>query len=271
MSFWCNFTHGFMHGVFDRMLWGGMPFWGCNNFAFFSPIFMSPTPYFSNFDSMPPLPVTNFNFKPDPASLWKAVNEQQPKSEFKFDFSRFSNADFYNNYMMDTFQRSKSPKGPSVKNDDTAFDKMLEFVFKAEGGYVANDGGEAGNLGVRQSVYDKYRKDKGLAAQDVKSITRDEAKEIYYDMYYKASGADKIADARLAFQVFDTAVNMGVSRAKTLLEQSGGDADKFKQLRLERYESIARNNPNKAKYLDGWKNRVNNLSDFAEENFTAVA
>ena len=37
-----------------------------------------------------------------------------------------------------------------------------------------------------------------------------EAEDIYYNNYYKASGADKIENPRLALYVFDTAVNMGL-------------------------------------------------------------
>ena len=158
----------------------------------------------------------------------------------------------------------------TIKDDDAAFDKMLEFVLQAEGGYVANDAGEAGNRGVRQSTYDTYRKSKGLAVRDVKELTLEETKEIYHKMYYVASGADKIEDPILAFQVFDTAVNMGVGAAKKLLSQCGGDADKFKELRLKRYENIAANNPSKAIYLKGWKNRVNNLDSYADRNFKAL-
>mgnify|MGYP002797970217 FL=1 len=55
---------------------------------------------------------------------------------------------------------------------------------------------------------------KELPTRSVKYITDDEVKDIYYNNYYKASGADKLEKPQLASYVFDTAVNMGVSIAK---------------------------------------------------------
>ena len=149
------------------------------------------------------------------------------------------------------------------------FDKMLAFIFKAEGGYTSNDCGQAGNKGIRQSTYDGYRQRKGLATQPVKDITDEEVREIYYKDYYVASGADKISDPRLAIYTFDTAVNMGVGASKEVLKQSGNNLDKFEDIRIARYESIAENKPEKAKYLNGWKNRVSNLEEYANKNLTA--
>lgn len=157
------------------------------------------------------------------------------------------------------------------KSVSMEYKKMLEFVLKSEGGYLSDDCGEACNMGVRQSTYDTYRKNKGLGKKDVKNLTRDEASDIYHSMYYLPSGANKIKDSRLALQVFDTAVNMGVGAAKKLLSQSGNDADKFEELRLARYESIAQKDPSKRKFLTGWKNRVKNLEDFVDKNSKTLA
>jgi hypothetical protein len=159
-----------------------------------------------------------------------------------------------------------TPKSNTLDKD---FDKMLSFVLRSEGGYVANDGGQACNKGIQQKTYDSYRTKKGLSKQDVKNISDAEVKDIYYTMYYKASGADKIEDPKLALYVFDTAVNMGVSAAKKLLEKSGNDAEKFEEARINKYEAIARNNPNKSKYLTGWKNRVQNAENFADRELLA--
>lgn len=65
------------------------------------------------------------------------------------------------------------------------FEKALEFLFPSEGGYVNNkkDRGGSTNMGITQTTLNSYRKRKGLAYKDVKNITRDEAKAIYYDDY----------------------------------------------------------------------------------------
>ena len=279
MSLGNAFLHGMMHGAFDRMFfggtpfWGCMPFWGCNTYAFFSPLCMNFTPYFSIFDSMPPLPQGQADFDFDTEKIWDEFSKQQKQNSQIQEY--FSSIMSQGKTTAET-DENEPPEEPaaeslSVENDDEAFNKMLNFVLESEGGYNPNDCGQAGNMGILQSTYDTYRTNKGLATQDVKLLTREEAKDIYYNMYYKASGADKIQDPKLAFQVFDTAVNMGVSAAKSLLEKSGNDPDKFEELRLARYESIAQANPSKAKYLTGWQNRVDNLSDYSDRNFTAIA
>ena len=121
-------------------------------------------------------------------------------------------------------------KSSSTKRSSGDFDTMLRFVLKAEGGYVANDCGQACNKGIQQSTYDSYRSRQGLAKKDVKYITDSEVRDIYYNDYYVASGADKIKDQTLALQVFDTAVNMGVSASKKMLKNSNNDAELFAEL-----------------------------------------
>ena len=139
----------------------------------------------------------------------------------------------------------------------------------ARGGYV-NDphdlGGET-NKGITHNTYNSYRKSKGLQTRSVKYITDDEVRDIYYNNYFKASGADKITNPQLAIYVFDTAVNMGVSRAKKLLEQSNGDPETFEQLRRAKYNEFAKSNPSQQRYLQGWNNRVTAVKNFAKTNF----
>ena len=282
MSLGNVFLHGMMHGALDRIFFGGTPFWSCmplwncSTYAFFTPSFMNFTPYFSVFNSMPSLPQGQVDFDFDTSKIWEGFTKQQEQAkEIKKYYTDIFEKSKGSDEKGDTDAVSKKDEASSTalsaKNDDAAFDKMLSFVLDSEGGYNPDDCGQAGNMGVLQSTYDTYRANKGLPVQDVKLLTREEAKDIYYNMYYKASGADKIQDSKLAFQVFDTAVNMGVSAAKSLLKKSGNDPEKFEELRLARYESIAQANPSKAKYLTGWQNRVENLSEYSDQNFTAIA
>lgn len=94
-------------------------------------------------------------------------------------------------------------------------------------------------------------------------MTDEEMHEIYYNNYYKASGADMIDNPRLAMYVFDTAVNMGVSVAKDLYKKSNDNLDKFEQLRRNKYEAYVKNDPTQKKYLQGWNNRVTHVKDFS--------
>ena len=147
---------------------------------------------------------------------------------------------------------------------DKNFDKMLQFVLKREGGYIndPNDLGGETNKGITYRTYNAYRKSKDLPVRSVKYITDSEVRDIYYNNYYKAVGADKIKNPKLAAVMFDTAVNMGVSRAKTFLQESNGNIDKFIQLRRAKYEEFVSSKPSQKKFLQGWNNRVNELNSF---------
>ncbi len=152
---------------------------------------------------------------------------------------------------------------------DENFEKMLKFVLQNEGGYVndPNDLGGETNKGITHNTYNSYRRSKGLPTRSVKYITDDEVRDIYYNNYFKASGADKIENLQLASYVFDTAVNMGVARAKSFLAQSNGNPTTFEQLRRAKYNEFAKLNPSQQRYLQGWNNRVTAVKNFAESNF----
>ena len=156
---------------------------------------------------------------------------------------------------------------------DERFKKIFEErVLKNEGREYAKDVHEMANCGIEQSTYDEYRKGKGLNKQDVKNLTEEEMCEIYYKMFYVKGGASEIKDDRLALYVFDTDVNMGVGTGKKILKQSGNNAEEFEKIRKNKYKSIAANNPkDHKKHLDGWLNRVDNLKNYADSNFSAIA
>jgi len=147
---------------------------------------------------------------------------------------------------------------------DEYFEKILKFVLSREGGYSnhpADKGGET-NKGITSAVYNNYLKRKNLPSKSVKNITENEVREIYHTNYYKASGADKIKNPKLAAVVFDTSVNMGVSRAKSFLEKSGGDVSLFLKLRKEKYIEFAKCSPSQKVFLQGWFNRLAALEKF---------
>lgn len=131
------------------------------------------------------------------------------------------------------------------------FESFYEgFLAPAEGGYVASDGrsGAPANFGVNQAANPDI---------DVRNLTRDQAKQIMHERYWKPSGADQIADPRLQAIHADTAVNMGVGKAKELLQQSGGDPAQYLALREARYRQLG------GKDLDGWLKRNANLARYA--------
>lgn len=270
-AFTNGFNIGFASGMFNRMFGGFSPFCGFNPFCGYN--------FFGGFNFSPMFftPMTNFNVFT--SYQMPSVNMRFPSyNSIPANFSSWNN--FNNNFSSlpvstarsvvgDSFESSTRNSSVAAPRTSEDFDKMLKFVLQAEGGYTSNDCGQAGNKGIRQSTYDAYRKRKGLAKQDVKNITEAEVKDCYYNDFYLASGADKIKDAKLALYVFDTAVNMGVGASKSLLSQSGNNAERFNELRLAKYESIAANNPDKKKFLNGWKNRVTNVKNYAARELVA--
>lgn len=153
-----------------------------------------------------------------------------------------------------------------MQQNDIYYSQMVKFVLAREGGYVndLNDKGGETNKGITHTTYDFYRRSKGLPKQSVKYMTDEEMHEIYYNNYYKASGADKIENPRLAMYVFDTAVLHGVYGAKQMLKKSGGDLEKFEQLRREHYYKQVEKKPKQKEFLEGWLNRVNHVKDYAK-------
>lgn len=131
------------------------------------------------------------------------------------------------------------------------FESFYEgFLAPAEGGFVASDGrsGAPANFGVNQAANPDI---------DVRNLTRDQAKQIMHERYWKPSGADQISDPRLQAIHADTAVNMGVGRAKEFLAQSNGDPASYLALREQHYRRLG------GKDLDGWLKRNSNLAQYA--------
>ena len=150
-------------------------------------------------------------------------------------------------------------KAQTISNIDAgqAFDMIMEYVFKDEGGYVNHpkDPGGATNMGVTQRTYDWYCQLNKIPSKNVKDLTKEEAKQVYHRLFWEASGAKEIAekgDAKLAYVVFDTAIHSGIPRAKKLLAKSGGDAEKMLDNRLDWLQGLK----NWKTFGSGWTNRI---------------
>ena len=166
-----------------------------------------------------------------------------------------------------------SAKSGINKYDDKRFNKFLSIILDREGGYSNDENDKGGETfkGVTHKTYDQYRTSKGLSKQSVTKMTDDEMQEIYYEMFYKASGADKISDKKLALYVFDTAVNMGVKKAKEFYEACDGSRSKFEKLRKNRYKEIIANDKTQKDYEDGWENRMSAIRKAADNELNAIA
>ena len=233
-----------------------------NNFAYTQtyPMFSMPfSPYF-----FPQYETTYIQDRESNSSLKKTESEIQENKPVKNETEEIKKVKIQSN--------NNTQVSLSDSNDEN-FNKMLKFVLQSENEY-SNDPDDRGGetyKGITTATYNAYRKSKGLSKQSVKKMTEEEMREIYYENFYKASGADKISDKKLALYVFDTAVNMGVKRAKSFLNASNGDLHKFETMRRQKYKEIATKDRTQKKYLNGWNNRVTNVKNYADEKFSAVA
>lgn len=129
---------------------------------------------------------------------------------------------------------------------ESNFQQAIKFVLKWEGGYVdnPNDPGGETNFGISKRAYPHL---------DIKNLAEEQAKEIYHRDYWVKVGCIEIAHP-LDIVVFDTAVNLGVSRALEFLKITH-DVESYLLLRLEYYLKlqIAKN------FIFGWTRRVINL------------
>lgn len=133
--------------------------------------------------------------------------------------------------------------GDSRNND---FERAVKFTLKWEGGYV-NDprdpGGET-KYGISKRSYPTL---------DIKSLTLNDAKYIFYQNYWLKAGCDQLFYP-MNIIVFDTAVNCGTIRAKEFLEESIDWRD-YLLRRIAFYSKLKT-----ARYfLRGWTNRVVDL------------
>lgn len=163
------------------------------------------------------------------------------------------------------------------------FKECLKFVLKWEGGYSEhpNDPGGATMKGITQSVYDSWRKSKGLPTRHVRNITDDEVEAIYWEKYWQPLRCSELP-APLDLVCFDSGVNCGIGRAARWLRAALGMPAattvtpeviaKVKQhkniaalakavcdLREQHYINISNANPKLKVFLKGWLNRLNDL------------
>jgi len=128
------------------------------------------------------------------------------------------------------------------------YSRAIQFILKWEGGLTQdpNDPGGTTKFGISQRAYPDL---------DIKNLTEQDAMAIYHRDYWLKAGCDDLPWP-LDLIAFDTAVNMGVSRAKVLLQESTDWRD-YLLNRIGVYARIVK--PKTLKYLNGWINRVMDL------------
>ena len=156
------------------------------------------------------------------------------------------------NITNNTAPAARSKPGVSfTPTGNSNFDSALGFVLSQEGGYKDTDGntGAPVNMGINQ----KFNPD-----VNVKTLTPDQARDIYKTRYWDAIGGDRL-NPTAAKIAMDAAANQGVDYAKRLIAETGGDPEKMMSHRMSRYAEIVANDKNQAGNLKGWINRLDAL------------
>lgn len=99
-------------------------------------------------------------------------------------------------------------------------------------------------------------------------ITKEEAKQLYYEEFWKASGADKLTDPREAYILFDMAVNSSPYEAKKLFKQSNENFYKFLKNRKIFYKNLIDRRPDQKVFEKGWMSRLKQVEDNANSMIT---
>ncbi len=162
----------------------------------------------------------------------------------------------------------------SFSSQDPIFEQLIPLILKWEGGAkVTNnpkDPGGKTKYGISTNANNGVLRKLGVT--DVKDLTEDQAKRIYFEEYYTKSGAHEIEDNGLCLIHFDAAVNHGVGAAKSMLAELSRNPDHYQGsglnkglfnalaveyigLRVHRYAA----DKNADTFLEGWCNRIARL------------
>jgi len=152
------------------------------------------------------------------------------------------------------------------------FNKCIDIILLHEGGYNDDEfdlGGE-----TKYGIAKKFFPD-----EDIKNLTIDRAKEIYWEKYWQPMRLDSIDNQESALELFDMGVNAGIRTAIKMAQNivkaiPDGDlgsktafaindygtkfVTEYKEARRMYYVDITINRPTNIKFLKGWLKRVYN-------------
>ena len=152
----------------------------------------------------------------------------------------------------------------------TLFDDIIEVVLHHEGGYVndPDDPGGETNFGIAKRSHPDV---------DIKNLTKDGAKEIYYQDYWIKNRVTQMPED-LKHIYFDMCVNQGRGRAVKILQRSanakgadlvvdgglgpktisalnGVELDRVRAYRIKYYADLVTRKPDLEKFYFGWFRR----------------
>jgi hypothetical protein len=183
----------------------------------------------------------------------------------------------------DSIEGNLDPEMQPTGTYSTGFENAFKYIIGVEGSEYTSDP-EAGDPPTKYGITAPE-----VQGRDVRDLTLEEAKEIYYDNYWKKMSGDKIfaVAPKTAIVVFDFFVNSGPGGAARNLRNVGinpgnptnsevaqkiidlantiGDGELANILISKRfldYENIIQSNSKKAKFGPGWKNRLLRMQKF---------
>ena len=126
--------------------------------------------------------------------------------------------------------------------EQTNFDKLMDFVFKWEGG-LCDDPKDSGGItkygiilaDLQEELNEAFEKEKAketdafkkkqmvcpkATREDIINLTKEHAKKIYYEKYWLKAKCDKILNDDLALAYCDTCINCGIRQATFFLQRA---------------------------------------------------
>lgn len=162
---------------------------------------------------------------------------------------------------------------PSVKQEQRysdRFDNFIKFIFDAECVYAKNHYGDL-NFVITETVpgdsggTTKFGIDAAShPGVDIKNLTIDTAKDIYFKEWKQADIEQY--SYPLGECIYDCNVNCGASRTKKILAVTGNNVEKFLKERAAFYHRLVESSPKNQKFLNGWLNRLRDLSKYLKLN-----
>jgi lysozyme family protein len=158
-------------------------------------------------------------------------------------------------------------------------ESLLDDILRREGGFVDHpaDRGGPTNFGITQATLAVWR-ERAVSAEEVRTLSADEARAIYRELYLRGPGFDRIECDALRALLLDCAVNHGTGRAARWLQQAAGvtvdgrvgpvtlaavnrqdGAQLYRAVLAERcrfYGRLITRDPSQAVFAAGWASRV---------------
>ena len=100
---------------------------------------------------------------------------------------------------------------------------IIEGILRREGGWVDHpaDRGGPTKYGITLRTLSRWRGSRAIA-EDVRALTKEQARRIYRHLYIEKPGFDRIEDPRLRELVIDCAVHHSPARAVRWLQKAAG-------------------------------------------------